>query len=216
MMKNKHTVQMIILIIIFVVITIVVAQNFKEFWAEIVTAATALFGVVSILYQLQKDHKIKKAEFIYSLINTFNENKHIVEIYTKLKMNRDKPYTFNDDEGRMMGDYVMFFDVMQHLLEQNMVDIALIDRMFANKFFLFCNHKDTQKYQLQYTMIQEPFIDLYVVWYNYRTKHNLPELYPECSFSRYKDFFIKNDKGLIKFNPDRRGIAYTKPRENEC
>lgn len=213
MMKNKHTVHMIILIVIFVVITLIIAQNFQQFWAEIITVATALFGVVSILYQLQKDHKIKKAEFIYSLINTFNSNPHIVDIYTKLKLNRDTPYTFSADEGRLMGDYVMFFDVMQHLLEQNMVDIELVDRMFSNKFFIFCNHTDVQKYQLQYTMIQEPFIELYVLWYNYRVKRNLRELYPTCSFANYRNFFIKNDKGLIKFNPACRGLAYHKPDE---
>lgn len=215
MLKNKHTVQMIILIVFFVAITIFVALFFQEFWTEIITVATALFGVVSILYQLQKDHKIKKAEFIYSLINTFNSNPHIIDIHTKLKLNRDMPYRFSADEGRSMGDYVMFFDVMQHLLDQNMVDIALVDRMFSDKFFIFCNHKDTQKYQLQYTMIQEPFIDLYVLWYNYRVKHDLRELYPECSFARYKNFFIMSEKGYIKFNPECKGLAYHKAEEDE-
>jgi len=214
MLRNKHTVQMIILIVVFVALTIFIAQYFQQFWTEIVTVATAIFGVISILYQLQKDHKIKKAEFIYSLINTFNANPHIIEIYTKLKLNRDKPYTFNADEGRLMGDYVMFFDVMQHLIAQNMVDIALVDRMFSNKFFIFCNHQDTQKYQLQYTMIQEPFIDLYVLWYNYRVKHHLRELYPEYSFAKYQNFFIVNKKGGIKFNPECKGIAYHKVEED--
>ncbi len=77
--------------------------------SEIITIITAVFGVVSILYQLRKDYQISKAEFIYSLNDSFSNNAEIAYIYMLLKKFRDNgKQEISEDDGRRMGDYIMF------------------------------------------------------------------------------------------------------------
>lgn len=81
-------------------------------------------------------------------------------------------------DGRRMGDYIMFFEIMGYLLEENMITIELMDKIFANKFFLFMNNPNVQKHQLFYSEINKTILDFYCVWYNYRLKNKSRELYP--------------------------------------
>lgn len=207
-MKRSNSIYIILLIVLISSIVFLLSYFFKESVAEIVTISTAIISVGAIIYQLQKDHKIKKAEFIYSLNTTFNNDPDIKHIYGLLKKNRDEEYKFTPDEGRLMGDYMMFFDILYYLIEQRMLTLNLINYLFDYRFFLMTNNKYVQKYQLQYTTLQKPIINLYVMWYNYRLKHKQKELYEEDSFSNYKDFFIKDEKGYIKFNKERANIDY--------
>ena len=77
---NKNYVRyfalILIIISIFVVSTIATTKV-----NNIITIATAIFGLLIVLYQLSRDHKIKKAEFIYSLNTTFNSDSDISVIY---------------------------------------------------------------------------------------------------------------------------------------
>ncbi|HAX02552.1 MAG: hypothetical protein A2Y45_02070 [Tenericutes bacterium GWC2_34_14] len=180
-------------IIMIVIIIIVVSSTATQEVNDSITIATALIGLLIIVYQLSRDHKIKKAEFIYSLNKTFNEDEDIKYIYMKLKQGRKEKVEFDEEEGRKMGSYVMFFMIMQYLLEEKLVSIKMIDSIFSNKFFLFCNNKYSFQYQLSEKEINRPMLLLYERWYNYRKKHKLRELYDTYSLSNETTLFYKNE-----------------------
>src|SRR3989339_726638 len=172
-------------IIMIVIIIIVVSSTATQEVNDSITIATALIGLLIIAYQLSRDHKIKKAEFIYSLNKTFNEDEDIKYIYMKLKQGRKEKVEFDEEEGRKMGSYVMFFMIMQYLLEEKLVSIKMIDSIFNNKYSF--------QYQLSEKEINRPMLLLYERWYNYRKKHKLRELYDTYSLSNETTLFYKNE-----------------------
>ena len=97
----------------------------------------AIIGAGFVLFQLHKDHYVTKAEFLYTLNETFSNNKNISDIYQKLKEQRDlgkDVVKLNGDDCRKMGDYIMFFEIMGHLVEEGIVSLKIIDKIFSNKF----------------------------------------------------------------------------------
>lgn len=209
MKVNKRTVGLIVSVV-GIIVVLILAQNFLgEAISEVVTITTAVLGGFAILYQLKKDYQISKAEFIYSLNNTFSGNAEIAYIYSKLKMFRDnKILELSDEDGRRMGDYVMFFEIMGYLLDENMITLDMMDRIFANKFFLFMNNPFVHEYQLKYSKINKPLLELYCKWYNYRVKMGRDELYPKHSFTEYNDYVIKKPNREITLNKDKMNIGY--------
>ena len=209
-MKLDRGIMNLSLTVIIVIVILLLTQKYLgDSLSEIITIITAVFGVVSILYQLRKDYQISKAEFIYSLNDSFSNNSEIAYIYMLLKKFRDNgKQEINEDDGRRMGDYIMFFEIMGYLLEEKMITLDLMDKIFANKFFLFMNNPDVQKYQLSYSEINKPILELYCMWYNYRIKNERRELYPKYSFSNYKSYVLKKSNGQIYLNPSEMEHGY--------
>lgn len=197
MLRNKSGIFRIVGFLFIVGIILFVSAKSTPEVNNVVTFATALIGFGIILFQLYRDHKIKRAEFIYQLNDTFNDDDDIKDIYMKLKLDRDEKYDFTPEDGRKMGNYVMFFIIMQHLLEDRLIDMKMIDAIFWNKFFIFCNNKASYDYQLVCTKINYPILKLYETWYNYRVSNNLDIYYKEFNLSDREDLFKEID-GKIK------------------
>lgn len=210
-MKNRRNTLLIIVLIVFIPMSIsLISVYFKESISNSVTVVTAIIGAVAIWYQLKKDHDISKADFIFSLNNTFHENNNIEYIYTKLKQYRDlEDITFTEEDGRKMGDYIMYFEIMNYLIDQRIVTIEMVNKLFANKFFIFVNNPDVQKYQLIYSAINAPILELYSKWYNYRLSHKDCLLYAEKSLHVELDqYFTMKKDGKIEFNKNKT-VNYT-------
>ena len=209
MTSSKPKIANVAIIFAIFLIVFVLSRDNSEKVNNLITILTAIFGFVAIIYQLRMDHKIKRAEFIYSLNDTFTSDEDITYIYMKLKLSRDNTETlFSEDDGRRMGNYIMFFLILNYLIKQGLVDYKMIDSIFSNKFFLFCNNKYVQEYQLKYTELNIEIIELFQNWYNYRVRKKSTILYPKECFSNYNDYFIRNKNGLIKFNTDYANITY--------
>lgn len=130
---------------------------------DIIDILIAVLGLIAIWYQLKREQDISTAQFIVSLNDTFNENSDITYIYNKLKEIRDnKSDCLTENDGRVMGDYVMFFQVINYLLDQKVIRLDMIDGLFANKFFIFVNNLDVQNYQLKYNVINPHMYELYI------------------------------------------------------
>lgn len=211
-MKIESSVLKIVLIVVLIIVLLFITRELVDGIAnEIITYATAATGLVAILHQLNKDYQITKASFIYSLNENFSNNKEIQEVYKVLKEHRDGITPLNDLEdqkGRNMGEYIMFFQILHFLLEEKHVNLKLIDRLFANKFFIFVNNPISQKYQLKLTRINYPIVDLYCKWHNYRLKMGFAELYAQNALWQYEDYFLKDKKGRIRLNPLKMDIGY--------
>ena len=206
----------ILIVVVVVLVVIIISTTATPQVSNSVTVGTAALGFLVIVYQLIKDHKIKKAEFIYNLNTTFNSDTEIAYIYMKLKKLRDKKKdnTEEDDDeddkklkftvkdGRRMGNYIMFFIIMNHLIDDKLVDIKMVDSIFCNKFFLFCNNEYSYKYQLQEKEFNYPVLKLYEKWYNFRVLKKIKELYPDFSLSDQDNLYEKFDDGTIKYKPE--------------
>jgi hypothetical protein len=195
----RHPATQIISIIVIVALVLLVSTTATEQVGNVVAIATAVLGFFIILVQMRQDHKIKKAEFIYSLNQSFSDDEDISFIYMKLKRDRDgNDEVFTDEDGRRMGSYVMFFMVLEYLQRERLVTLDMIDNLFSNKFFLFCDNEHVYRYQLQETVINRPLLLLYERWYNYRKRHNRPPIRPNWSFAGQEDVFEPLADGRIR------------------
>jgi len=203
-MKLGHNRKFFTIVFIFLLTMISIAlfnRLTKESISDSAAFIAAVIGVVAIWYQMKKDADISKAEFILTLNCNFQDNDNISYIYTTLKEKRDgKDVSFSEDDGRKMGEYIMFFQTMYFMIDEGVIDIRMIDRLFANKFFLFMHNPDVQKYQLIYTTINKPILELYCIWYNYRIKNDLPILYPEYMPHKTMDKHFTEVNKKIKLN----------------
>lgn len=200
-MKLRHNRNFFTIVLtVFIMMLAIVLFNrlTKESVSNSATFISAIIGVVAIWYQMKKDADISKAEFILTLNSNFHDNDNIIYIYTKLKEKRDgNNVIFTPEDGRKMGEYIMFFQTTYFMVVEGVIDIRMIDRLFANKFFLFMNNRDVQEFQLKYTSINKPILELYCLWINYRVKNNLPLLYPEhMPHSTMSQYFLKVKKKL--------------------
>ena len=210
---NRHDFKLVMTVFI-VIIVLFLAQNYTGLGLEkVITLSAAALGGFAILYQLKKDYQISKAEFIYNLNDTFSNNQEIAYIYMKLKCFRDKEdVEFTADDGRRMGDYIMFFYILGYLIDENMINMDMVDRIFSNKFFLFMNNPHVQKHQLIYSEINRPILELYCQWYNYRIKKKRGELYPAHSLTLFNEYIKVNDKKFISLNQDKMHIGYNQTK----
>jgi hypothetical protein len=209
MRKNKYTFLLIATVMVIVILIYVAKQYLGDTISDIVTISTAIFGAMAIWYQLRKDYQITKAGFIYNLNDTFANNENIAYIYSRLKEYRDLPsVVLTEEDGRKMGDYVMYFEIMGYLLAEDMITMDMMNRIFANKFFIFVNNPYVQAYQMKYSQINKPILELYCQWYNYRLKKREPELYPVHSLKTYEDYFLTDEKGYLQLNPAKANVGY--------
>ena len=210
MKRNNQMLRIALIIVVSILIIYLVKKYFQSTIGSVLEIVVALIGVGLVILQLSKEHQITKAQFIYNLNDSFSNNENIAYIYNKLKACRDCELYFTPDEGRKMGDYLMFFEIMEYLICEDIITLSMADAIFANKFFLFMHHDDTWKYQNQYDGINKPILLLYEQWYNYRLKHKMDVLYPRFNISTNKEYFetiIK--KGEIV------GIKYKKNKEKK-
>ncbi len=200
-MKLGHSRKFFTIVLIFFIMMISIAlfnRLTRESISNSATFITAIIGVVAIWYQMKKDADISKAEFILTLNSNFQDNENIIYIYSRLKEKRDGTNViFTPEDGRKMGEYIMFFQTIYFMVNEGVIDISMVDRLFANKFFLFMNNCDVQEYQLKYTSINKPILELYCLWFNYRVKQNLPLLYSEhMPHKTMEKYFVTGKKKL--------------------
>ncbi|WP_297091702.1 hypothetical protein [uncultured Draconibacterium sp.] len=203
--KRKSIWKTVLIVLVMLLAGAVYRFFFNEPVSDITTTFTAIVGVVVIIFQLRKEHDISRAEFVFNMNSSFAENADIDRIYKKLKANRDSngdPFTA--EEGRLMGDYVMYFEIMSYLIEENIVGIKMIDELFVGRFFLFVNNPDVQHYQLRHSGVMPKIFDLYCVWYNHRKKNGLPLVYPDNQLHvEMPDWFLIDKNGYLALNKKR-------------
>jgi len=210
--KRKGLLGIILILVVVILAGITYKMIFNESISEITTAITAVAGVIAIIYQLKKEHDISRAEFIFNMNNSFSENEDIDTIYKKLKRFRDsEDEEFTKEEGRLMGDYIMYFEIMSYLIDEDIIGIKMVDELFSGRFFLFVNNPDVQKYQLQYSGVMPKIFELYCLWYNYRKKHGFPFLYNENQLhEELNHYFNVDEKGYLSTN--EKNIKASVPR----
>lgn len=224
-MRKRRSFITLIIITVTCISLIFISRTFlDEQVGSVFEIALAAVGVLLVVIELSKENQITKAEFIYNLNDTFANNGNISKIYMKLKAFRNDPtLTFDAEDGRLMGDYVMFFFIMYYLLCDGIISFRMVNEIFANKFFIFMHHPATWNYQNKIDEINKPILLLYADWYNYRKRKKLDELYPEFRLIRtdkdnpegldvygtktYFDVYTRFGKQQIRYKKNRSKIA---------
>ncbi|AIO19567.1 hypothetical protein KQ51_01693 [Candidatus Izimaplasma bacterium HR1] len=200
-MFRRSSIFKILFIVIVIAVVLYSATFASKEVSNKVTIATALLGFIAIIYQLYKDSRIKKAEFLFELNDKFNSDERIMISYELLKKNRKLKIDFSKDEISNMGNYIMFFIILNYLVNKGQVSIKMVDKIFANKFFLLCHNEAVQKQQFstKEVDINYPIMELYETWYNYRQINGLNVLYNKQNvYAKHSKIFTPKN-GLISF-----------------
>ena len=201
-MGNKRSFfSLFLIIIVSIGLIYLVTKNFDSILGDTIEIAIAAIGVGLVLFQLNKEHQITKAEFLYSLNESFSNNKNICFIYNKLKEQRDlgtETVVLTDDDARQMGDYIMFFEIMGYLVNDGIISMKIVDLIFANKFFLFMHNATVRDKQLIYDGINSPILEFYSKWRLYRQKTKQNPLYGDSLVHELKDYFELEKNRLSK------------------
>jgi hypothetical protein len=194
--KLKSAYTIFIITIFIIIVTSVLSMVLDENVSTTVTISTAIIGGTAIWYQMKKDKDINKAEFIFNLNANFTSDPEISYIYLKLKEFRaDDTIVFTKSDGIRMGNYIMFFEIINYLIEEDIIDIEMVDNLFSNRFFIMTNNPYTQKYQLNNPNFTTPIFRLYTYWYNYRLKKK-----KSIPYEHFALHVLKKEYFLVKSN----------------
>ena len=179
----KKTIIAIILFIIFIVLLCVTyftlsidAYISETVFFEVITAVTAIFGVISILVQSQENHDLRESQFIVNLNKDYISNGEyqlLLDSLEKVKAGE----SFSADKFDLISNYFDFFEPIYLLIRKKVIDIETIDDLFAFRFFSVVNNKEVQRQVIcPYIAFYKNIIALHYLWKDYRTKHhkNIP------------------------------------------
>lgn len=198
---RRNIISLFLIVVVSIGLIYLVKKNFDSILGDTIEIGIAAIGVGLVLFQLNKEHQITKAEFLYNLNDTFSNNRNICKVYAKLKEQRDlgsNNVVFTDDDARKMGDYIMFFEIMGYLVSQGIISMSTVDKIFANKFFLFMHNETAISKQLIYDGINGPILEFYSIWCLYRKKTNQKLLYGNHLIHKLPDMFVELN-GKIKY-----------------
>lgn len=180
-----------IIIIVFLVIMLGYAFNMtSDFlnerlvnYFQVLSALTALIGVYAIWFQLKRDKDINEAQFLIDLNAKFYENQAIMEVYTRCVHDlrceegelEEKPKSFTYVQEPLISQFFSFFGTINNLMERNILDIDIIDKTFAYRYFIVANKKEVQDlFLIPDAKYYRGNYRLYEKWYTYRQKKGRP------------------------------------------
>ena len=130
----------------------------------VVLIISIIVSLVLALRQLRESTKIARATFITNLNKAFVENKEYTEIYNALQSCLDKecesqPKCDRPDDSSVdcklsypkgqVSNYLTFFETIYILYKSGVISFAIIDDLFAYRFFLAVHSKFIQQKKLK-------------------------------------------------------------------
>lgn len=148
-------------------------------WPDAFTVVLAVGGFVGalvILYEVRLTKRIAQAEFIRDLNDGFTTNANIDALWRKLLLGEEVVA----GDRHLMSTYLTFFETVYLLLKRQVIDFALIDDLFRNRFFKAVGDPGVQKHAL--IRDGSSFLNIHALirdWHEYLTHHDtrLPEGY---------------------------------------
>jgi hypothetical protein len=142
--------------------------------ASTVNAIASLVAISFVAVQLKSSNRIAQAQLINELERDIAADTYI---YVALESKECKEFNELTDEQRIgILKCISFFERVHLILETKVVDIEIIDRTFAGRFFILFNNPKVQ--EIMNTTEISPFMEstrnLYNKWYAYREEKGLP------------------------------------------
>lgn len=169
----------------------------------------ATIAVVSLIYEINKSKKLNEAEFLIHLNSLFITNPDYKTVYNLLSeydMEIESDYQ-NEISNCDISNYLTLFETLYILLRRKVVDMKLLDDLFAYRFFLAVHNPYMQRKKLAISPKNfKNIFRLERIWLNYRRKNDIKENYFSESyhllyrtdFKKYLEVFSEKEQWKIK------------------
>jgi hypothetical protein len=156
-------------------------SNFN--WDAVAAVASALgvfvaiAGVWLILRQIAENRRQIKGNLISNLGDQLHKHSEIYQRFApgrRPPAYREEPLTA--EEIQKICDYLSFFEEVYLLIEEKMIDLETIDKLFAYRFFGVVGDSQVQEQILRKDGLGSYFASifaLYEIWERYRRAHGL-------------------------------------------
>ena len=165
-----------------VIILSIISFTFVAFYEDtgivgnvigIITMIIDFLGIICIGYELEMSQRIQEAQFIFELNHAFVENDCYAKVYDKLEMadRKKKKVKLKTIE---ISNYLTFFETMYLLLQEKVIEIEVLDDLFAYRFFIAVHNEIIQKEKLIKTPYN--FRNIFLLekeWMEYRKRKGL-------------------------------------------
>jgi hypothetical protein len=156
--------------------------------ASAVNALASLAAISFVAIQLKSSNRIAQAQLINELERDISLDTDVyVAISGKLL---DESVDLSDADRAGILRCISFFERVHLILETRVVDISIIDRTFAGRFFILFNNPKVQR--LMNTPEMKPYMtsitDLHKQWCEYRQEKSPPLM-------NFKDFSASDVSG---------------------
>ena len=139
----KHTLPIILLLILFLMIAIYLLLS-NNLAGDFLVSLTAVVGALAIWFEIKRGKEIAEGEFVITLNNSYLMNPDIKAIYRKI-ISGEK---IEEADRAAVVEYLTFFETLYILMNRDVVNISMIDDLFAYRFFSAVNNKDIQDMEL--------------------------------------------------------------------
>lgn len=180
MRRNKRTFFIILIVLLILFVTSFIARNteisgkFKPI-QDMIGSVTAIIGVIAIWYQMKREKDLTEAEFIINLNNTFTTNAEIKYIFKKIENSKNQTADpFTDEDMIKVVDYLTFFETISSLIQRKVLDLDMINDLFAYRFFVAVHNPHIQRREIIKDAVY--YKNLYILhseWTKYRKKNKL-------------------------------------------
>ncbi len=159
-------------------------------------------AALSLIYEINKSKKLNEAEFLIHLNSLFITNDNYKVVYNLLS-NYDfenEPDYHKEISNCDISNYLTLFETFYILLMRKVIDISLLDDLFAYRFFLAAHNPYIQRKKLAVSPKNfKNIFRLERLWLAYRKETNLKENYFTESYHLiYRSSF---EKYLAVFSP---------------
>ncbi len=143
--------------------------------ASTVNAITSLVAISFVAIQLKSSNRIAQAQLINELERDLALYTDVYVAIGRQRSEKAPELTAVDRIGLLKC--ISFFERVHLVLDTKVVDIAMIDRTFAGRFFILFNNP--QVLELLKSGEISPYMasirELYKKWYDYRSDRGLPQ-----------------------------------------
>jgi hypothetical protein len=182
-MRSKTIFGMSILVILISAYTVSLQVIDYSMASTYATTITAIIGAYAIWIQLNREADVKQAEFIMNYNNSFLSNEQLVEMEKKLELYRKTgKYEFTEEDRQPLINILVYLEAMAAMIFRDVMTLEAIDDLLSYRFFLIVNNPIVQDVELcPEADYYQGCIKLYMKWYNYKKKRNLPIVLEETS-----------------------------------
>ena len=142
-----------------------------QLWIATLAAMSSALGLIFLGAQTRFQARLAKAQFLDKLSCDVDLNIDIeieLEPTGRLYNELEK---FEQRDRRDIIRFLTFFDRLAHLYELKFVSMAIIDNMFAYRFFILTHNPNVQKFELLHDETKHFWVSVFALhkeWYKYR------------------------------------------------
>ena len=174
------------------------------------TMIAAIIAAISLIYEINKSKKLNEAEFLIHLNSLFITNEDYKQVYNLLSIYdfESEPDYHKEISNCDISNYLTLFETFYILLKRKVIDIDLLDDLFAYRFFLAVHNPYIQRKKLAISPKNfKNIFRLERLWLKYRKDADLKDNYflesyhliYRSSYDKYLMVFDKKEqKKIIK------------------